>query len=1232
MRFLNKITFINSATIKYAEVSIDGNVHFIGTQGVGKSTLLRSILFFYNADTLKLGISKEKKSFAEYYFPYQNSYLIYEVTTETGAYSIIAFKSQGKVCFRFTDAGYDKKYFIATDGKAFESWDATRAIFDAEKIYYTKKIDRYEEYRDILYGNNDTKKEFRKYALLESKQYQNIPRTIQNVFLNSKLDAEFIKQTIIMSLNEEDIEIDLQSYTHHLKNFETQLNDINIFRQVSVQKQAENVVKFHTAIRHLDREKIQLSQQLAYSIHQVQRLEPKLFDKKEREENNKVSLLQKIEESDKRFQNKILKLKAEVSVLDDKLKTIKEKKEFYEQKNIDDLVERISKRNDLETELTKNKKEKELFSAQYKEVTQKFELMLLNIENSHKELEQNKTTHKLQLKDTFFGFKSDAKEQLDKLLADIKQNQKQSLDQAQQEIEQKQQALQELRIKKEALKHKRFYEEELIEANKLLNDLQFSIKQCSNEVTMLKSKQETLHKQWELESSGLKQNSERETEKLNESIVKLQQQVDAIDSKINNSKDSLYGWLNQHQQGWENNIGKVIGEDILFQNDLAPQKKDGATNSFYGVEINLNEISNKVKTVADYEAEKKQLQSNIELNKKKLNELVDKQTEEQEKLKRKYQPKIKETKESLAEQEYNVEQSHVKLDHAKLNQKDIELKAQSEKQEALLQMDADIDASTEKHFEAKQAKQQIEDSLQKQLKSKEKEYEKRVAIEEEVLNFSIQKTDEEIKKSLQVLQHEKLKVTQQQKAELAGKGADTQQLTNIEKQINKLQTELNFIEKNRDIVAEYNKDKRELLDKVDAFKNKKQLLDQQCENDEQKHEQQKQKQLAEVKTIEENITSISVDLQKAKDDIEGFAKFQLTECYLSIAPSHKEPKEEFKSDKRTKNIIDELNRCYYNGIKRLDELKEAINKFLSNFSSQNIFNFATGLIAKQQYLDFAEQLNEFITDNKIEEFEKRINERFATIINSVGKETTNLMSKGDEIQKVISNINKDFDRKNFVGAIKKIELRLDESANRVVHLLLAIKKYNDENIYDIGGLNLFSSIDSETKNKKAVDLLKQLSKAINEYKKDTISLSDSFELKFRIEENQNDTGWVEKLANVGSEGTDVLVKAMINIMLLNVFKEGASKRFKDFRLHCMMDEIGKLHPNNVKGILQFANDRNILLINGSPTETNAMDYRHIYKLEKDAKSFTKVKRIISNHNQYNAASSNQYQEELIEMQ
>ena len=123
-------------------------------------------------------------------------------------------------------------------------------------------------------------------------------------------------------------------------------------------------------------------------------------------------------------------------------------------------------------------------------------------------------------------------------------------------------------------------------------------------------------------------------------------------------------------------------------------------------------------------------------------------------------------------------------------------------------------------------------------------------------------------------------------------------------------------------------------------------------------------------------------------------------------------------------------------------------------------------------------------------------------------------------------------------------------------------------------------------------------------------LADTFKLEFRIKENDNDTGWVEKIANVGSDGTDILVKAMVNIMLINVFKEKASKKSGDFKIHCMMDEIGKLHPNNVKGILDFANRRNILLVNSSPTTYNVEDYKYTYLLSKDGKANTKVVQLI----------------------
>lgn len=107
MRYLNKIIFLNSAHIPYAEVKLDGNVHFIGTQGVGKSTLLRALLFFYNADKLRLGIPKEKKSFDAFYFPNPNSYIVYEVMRENGAYCVLALKNQGRVMFRFIDAPFD---------------------------------------------------------------------------------------------------------------------------------------------------------------------------------------------------------------------------------------------------------------------------------------------------------------------------------------------------------------------------------------------------------------------------------------------------------------------------------------------------------------------------------------------------------------------------------------------------------------------------------------------------------------------------------------------------------------------------------------------------------------------------------------------------------------------------------------------------------------------------------------------------------------------------------------------------------------------------------------------------------------------------------------------------------------------------------------------------------------------------------------------------------------------
>ena len=60
MQQLSKIILMNSATIPYQEFMLDGNIHFIGTQGVGKSTVLRAILFFTQPIAVDWGFPKNR--------------------------------------------------------------------------------------------------------------------------------------------------------------------------------------------------------------------------------------------------------------------------------------------------------------------------------------------------------------------------------------------------------------------------------------------------------------------------------------------------------------------------------------------------------------------------------------------------------------------------------------------------------------------------------------------------------------------------------------------------------------------------------------------------------------------------------------------------------------------------------------------------------------------------------------------------------------------------------------------------------------------------------------------------------------------------------------------------------------------------------------------------------------------------------------------------------------------
>ena len=104
------------------------------------------------------------------------------------------------------------------------------------------------------------------------------------------MEAEFIKQTIIMSL-ENDIRIDLNQYAHHLNDFETQLSDIRKFKTPSATAQAETISKLHIAIKNLEREKIQIAKHLAWAVNKNEQEEPELTKRLEKQKDSESVLL-----------------------------------------------------------------------------------------------------------------------------------------------------------------------------------------------------------------------------------------------------------------------------------------------------------------------------------------------------------------------------------------------------------------------------------------------------------------------------------------------------------------------------------------------------------------------------------------------------------------------------------------------------------------------------------------------------------------------------------------------------------------------------------------------------------------------------------------------------------------------------------------------------------------------------------------------------------------------------
>ena len=1216
MKYLNKIIFINSANIPYAEISVDGNVHFTGTQGVGKSTVLRALLFFYNADKHRLGIQQGQKSFDEFYFRQSNSHILYEVMRDNGAYTILVSRYQGRASWRFIDAPYQREWLIDEDRQVLSDWVKIRERID-KNVAISARIDSGVMFKDIVFGNTHDHK-YTRYALVQSTHYQNIPRSIQNVFLNTKLDADFVKNTIIQSMADEDLPIDLQTYRRLVTDFEREYDEIDCwFRQTRdgnypVRQQALKIAEQGRKIVALDQQLQDIWRMLNYAVADSEQQIPLLEAEATDINTNIDKERQREKELTSEYDKEKDLLNQELGAKKSKLKEIVQTKKDFEAMGIEDKLALAYREDTIKQEVADKQmllddllKTHASIEEKYNIARGKLEIARQAFENIQKDayykkqtalqierkrLEDERTKGRNQLMEAFNSWRHESDERL--------------------EILQKEQHRAESALKE--LRQWHPMADEIKQVIDQLQQLDVIAKENTAQQTAIKSQITQITAEYEMREAALKQVSQREQECLERSRTQYREQIAKIDDLLTHLDGSLYQWLCENAEGWEDTIGKVVDEErILYAQGLEPHL-DVTSDSLFGIKLNLVNIDSVHRTPDEYRAEKKTLEEQVLQMNRQLAQLPVTLQEEISKLGKKYATQLNPLRQQatllkVEENQIPVKRQNLQNQQHKLEMEELEIIAKEKEtrertfNEALLKVQTEKEAREQKEAKNKKEFKDLDSVFNKSSK----------ALDDELRVFKESQTSEASARN-QEFALQKVQLDEQQKAELAGEGVDVNLLEQYRKALECLKTLLTRIENERSVVIRYRDAEQNLFAKEPEIKKTIKTIEQQLAMMRQRFEDKKARIEKKRKELEERQKAILKNLTHIRDGLN---------LYRQVVENEHLVPDTYLSDDKTitthfdcQQLLTQLRGTVNQKRESIDKLKDMVVNFNRNFKPQNAFHFNTMPVTDNDYLHIAVDLQDFMDNNKIEDFRRRTSEHYKDILGRISKEIGVLMKRRSDVDGVILDINRDFVEKNFAGVIRSIELRANESSDKLMQLLMSIHDYTVENEFSIGELNLFSGDNRDEVNRKVVDYLKSLSHQLqNEPNRPTVSLSDAFRLQFRVKENDNDTNWVERINNVGSDGTDILVKAMVNIMLINVFKKKVAKKSGDFIVHCMMDEIGRLHPNNIKGILQFANSRNIYLINSSPTSYNPYDYRYTYMLSKHGVK-TRVEKLLKRTN------------------
>ncbi|MBI2723236.1 MAG: ATP-binding protein [Bacteroidetes bacterium] len=1207
VRILNRIVQINIANVKYADIELCGNTCFVGTNNFGKTSLQRAILFFYSANSRGLGIANSQKSFEEHYFRFENSYLIYEIATEDKPFFVMVYR-HNKLVFRFVDAGYNPDFFLNNNDEAMKIKEVI-ANLEKRDIYVSNQIDTFERYRNIIFGT-ETDKQLSKFFLLKgNEKYQNIPKSITNVFLSSKssIDSRFIKDFIANSLTTENSSIKLEQVERQLRQFNEKYTDIETYVKKETSQLIELIDKKFDQVHMLKGAQMEMADKLGSSLRFAESQNEAIREAAKKKDEELELLTSEHEYQKESIESKQNDVREEIGYYDRTIREANKKLKEYKEKNIDEAVEKNAEREKLQVELNIARREYESLTSNVASIEQKYSSLIENLRNDKTAYINKINSRTGEIFNHYNELQLLQKNEFNKRDAELKQKREEASSELNAEVTSKQIEFNQLKSDEKVIRSTRFYEQEIKALENELAELRAVSYKNKSERAIKQNMIQTIQREWESLETRLKTSLNNRVNQTNNEIIKLKNEIKEIESKLNVQHDAFYGFLEKNVKDWQNTIGKVVNEKLLFRTDITPQKSEETANSLYGISLNLENVEVVSKTLEEYQFEKNERLAQIRDLEEALNQFQTANNEEKMLAADKFGKQLGELKEDVKVLTYSLELADKREQKLGIEFEDWKSKAGSEVEESLTGNRQKLNIIEEELAILNKKKNHLLNDFNTQFDRLKSYNEERLTELKERQETEISELEVEKKNQVKEFEAKEDELTKEKDSSFKSKGVDSKLLKVVEGRMKELQANLKDIEQYAQIVSDYLKDKREKFDQLpDLIQKKDEFVKSNADFSAQLEEATRKFNLKQME-LKKQKRAFDEELIEFNNGVNFFSNnFRETPVYNKYSDiiERAEPK---RTNYKIMDLCTQLlkNDSHFN--EEYGAFQRYVNEFAGKFRMDNHFNFVIRNDASQgEYERFAQNLRSFINENKIEMSIAETATQIGLVTDSIATKVKELSGQKEKIQHIIALIAEDFKKAEFEESklIEFIKIKIEESDNKVYKLLKRIEEFREEHglVYNEGLFNTdFATGQKREISGRAVKLLEQLRSAIKEQEQEEIRLQDLFELKFNIKEGMNETGWTHKIDSIGSTGTDILVKAIIYITLLHVFiKESSHRSSKDFKVHCIIDEVGQISAHYLRELLKFAKNRNIMMINGLPNKSGLEShYKYTYQFRRE---------------------------------